>query len=123
MSNSFRKHLEVGQEVVLSSGIFGTVRALNEGRVELEAAPGTVLTVARQVVVRRVPKFQDRQPPDNDPDTTEARPRPGRVGPDQDRGLRRHILVAKKTPRPVRTLVVFGLSIAVLYGLAALGRT
>ena len=46
--------LEVGQEVVLSSGIFGTVRALSEGRVELEVAPGTVLTVARQVVVRQV---------------------------------------------------------------------
>lgn len=44
--------LEVGQEVVLSSGIFGTIRALDEGRVELEVAPGTVLTVARQVVVR-----------------------------------------------------------------------
>jgi preprotein translocase subunit YajC len=45
--------LGVGQQVVLSSGIFGTVRALNEGRVELEIAPGTVITVARQVVVRR----------------------------------------------------------------------
>ena len=31
--------------------------------------------------------------------------------------------MAKKTPRPVRTLVVFGLAIAVLYGLAALGGT
>jgi len=51
--------LEVGQEVVLSSGIFGTVRALSEGRVELEVAPGTVLTVARQVVVRRVSEFED----------------------------------------------------------------
>ena len=46
--------LEVGQEVVLSAGIFGTIRALEEGRVELEVAPGTVLTVARQVVVRVV---------------------------------------------------------------------
>jgi preprotein translocase subunit SecD len=31
--------------------------------------------------------------------------------------------VAKKTPRPVRTLLVFGLAIVVLYGLAALGQT
>ena len=51
--------LEVGQEVVLSSGIFGTVRALTEGRVELEVAPGTVLTVARQVVVRQVSDLED----------------------------------------------------------------
>jgi preprotein translocase subunit YajC len=50
--------LEVGQEVVLSSGIFGTVRALTEGRVELEVAPGTVLTVARQVVVRQVSELE-----------------------------------------------------------------
>ncbi len=49
---SLQAGLEVGQEVVLSSGIFGTIRALDEGRVELEVAPGTVLTVARQVVVR-----------------------------------------------------------------------
>jgi preprotein translocase subunit YajC len=46
--------LEVGDEVMLSSGIFGTVHALSEGRVELELAPGTVVTVARQAVVRRV---------------------------------------------------------------------
>ncbi len=31
--------------------------------------------------------------------------------------------MAKKTPRPVRTLVVFGLTILVIYGLAALGQT
>ena len=57
-----QEDLEVGQEVVLSSGIFGTVRALTDGRVELEVAPGTVLTVARQVVVRRVSEFEDSTP-------------------------------------------------------------
>ena len=31
--------------------------------------------------------------------------------------------MAKKTPRPGRTLLIFGLSILVLYGLAALGQT
>ncbi len=31
--------------------------------------------------------------------------------------------MAKKTPRPVRTLIIFGLSIVVIYGLAALGNT
>ena len=31
--------------------------------------------------------------------------------------------MAKKTPRPVRTLVIFGLAIVVLYGLAAIGQT
>jgi preprotein translocase subunit YajC len=53
-----QRDLEVGQEVVLSAGIFGTVRALNEARVEIEIAPGTVITVARQVVVRRVDQLE-----------------------------------------------------------------
>ena len=58
--------LEVGDEVVLSAGIFGRVRALTEGRVELEVAPGMVITVARQVVVRRVDEVesQGEQRPD-----------------------------------------------------------
>ena len=45
----------VGDEVIISAGIFGTVVALEGDRVQLEIAPGTVITVARQVVVRRAP--------------------------------------------------------------------
>ncbi len=48
-----QQDLEVGQEVVLSSGIFGTIRSLTDGRAELEIAPGTLITVARQAVVRQ----------------------------------------------------------------------
>ena len=51
--------LQVGDEVVLSAGIFGTVRSLSDARVEIEIAPGTVITVARQVVVRRVQDLPD----------------------------------------------------------------
>ena len=47
--------LEVGDEVIISAGIFGTVVALEDDRVRLEIAPGTVITAARQVVVRRAP--------------------------------------------------------------------
>jgi len=73
-----QNELEVGQEVVLSAGIFGTIRALNEGRVELEVAPGTILTVARQVVVRRAEELDDQprrdlenaDEPDEPTDTT-----------------------------------------------------
>lgn len=46
--------LEVGDEVVLNSGIFGTIVTLEDTTVGLEVAPGTTLKVARQVVVRRV---------------------------------------------------------------------
>jgi preprotein translocase subunit YajC len=78
-----QEELEVGQEVVLSSGIFGTVRALTDGRVELEVAPGTVLTVARQVVVRRVSEFEDTAP-DRGSDTGSGQATsedPGESGP------------------------------------------
>ena len=53
-----QEQLEVGQEIVLSAGIFGTIRALDGARVEVEVAPGTVLTVARQVVVRRAEEIE-----------------------------------------------------------------
>jgi preprotein translocase subunit YajC len=52
--------LEVGQEVVLSAGIFGTIRSLTETKVGIEVAPGTIITVARQVVVRRAEDIEDR---------------------------------------------------------------
>ena len=80
-----QNELEVGQEVVLSAGIFGTVRALNEGRVELEVAPGTVLTVARQVVVRRVSDIDGSAAPDretsSDTGTDPGPDRPTSEGP------------------------------------------
>lgn len=45
--------LAVGDEVIISAGIFGTIRTIDNQRVDLEIAPGTVVTVARTVVVRR----------------------------------------------------------------------
>ncbi|MGY2874982.1 preprotein translocase subunit YajC [Marmoricola sp. URHA0025 HA25] len=45
--------LAVGDEVIISAGVFGTVTALEGDRVRLEIAPGVVVTAARQVVVRR----------------------------------------------------------------------
>ena len=52
--------VQVGDEVIISAGVFGTVVALEDDRVRLEVAPGTVITVARQVVVRRAPEPIDR---------------------------------------------------------------
>lgn len=65
-----QQSLQVGDEVVLSAGIFGTVRSLSDARAEIEIAPGTVITVARQVVVRRVQDLPDEDraaAPDSDP--------------------------------------------------------
>lgn len=48
-----QQELQVGDKVVISAGIFGTIVGIDGSRVTLEVAPGVVLTVARQVVVRR----------------------------------------------------------------------
>ena len=58
----------VGDEVIISAGIFGTVTALEGDTVRLEIAPGTVITVARQVVVRRAPEATPEAGPDAGPD-------------------------------------------------------
>jgi preprotein translocase subunit YajC len=41
-----------GTEVMLGSGIFGTVASLDDETLRIEVAPGTVVKVARQAVVR-----------------------------------------------------------------------
>lgn len=51
-----QSELAVGDEVIISAGIFGTVVTLEDEQVRLEIAPGTVITVARQVVIRRAPE-------------------------------------------------------------------
>lgn len=58
--------LEVGDEVVINSGIFGRIASIEDNTVGLEVAPGTTLKVARQVVVRRV---EDEQPEPQENDT------------------------------------------------------
>ena len=70
--------LEVGDEVVLSAGIFGTIRSLTDTRAEIEVSPGTVLTVARQVVVRRVEDLPTTPRTIRDPPTRTNRPVPPR---------------------------------------------
>jgi preprotein translocase subunit YajC len=44
--------LEVGDEVVTTGGIFGTVRRLDDDRVDLEVSPGVVIVVARAAVAQ-----------------------------------------------------------------------
>lgn len=42
----------VGGEVMLGSGIYGTVTSIGDETVELEVSPGTRIKVAKQAVVR-----------------------------------------------------------------------
>lgn len=52
--NKLQAGVEVGSQVMLGSGIFGTVVGVADDHLQLEVAPGTVLKVARQAVVRVV---------------------------------------------------------------------
>ena len=44
--------LQVGQRVMLTSGLFGTIAALTDERVHLEVAPGLQLEVVRAAVAK-----------------------------------------------------------------------
>ena len=44
--------LQVGDEVMTTGGILGTVRSLDDDLVDLEIAPGTVIRVARMAVTQ-----------------------------------------------------------------------
>lgn len=45
--------MSVGDEIVTTAGIHGTVRRLDEATLELEIAPGVVVTLARGAVSQR----------------------------------------------------------------------
>lgn len=53
---AMQKQISVGDEVVTSSGIVGTVRAMNDERVMIEIAPGTTIEMVRRAVGQRIPK-------------------------------------------------------------------
>lgn len=48
--------VQIGSEVMLSSGIYGRVSALADDSLSLEVSPGTTMKVARQAVARVVPE-------------------------------------------------------------------
>jgi preprotein translocase subunit YajC len=51
-----QKAISVGDEVITTSGIIGTVRAMNDDRVLVEIAPGTTVEIVRRAVGQRVPQ-------------------------------------------------------------------
>jgi preprotein translocase subunit YajC len=44
--------LTVGDEVITTGGIFGTIRVITDERIELEVAPGVRITVARAAIAQ-----------------------------------------------------------------------
>ena len=66
--------LEVGDEVMLSSGIYGVLRSLDDERVSVELAPGVVVEVVRGAVGSKVPPAAESLADDQDEPETLARP-------------------------------------------------
>ncbi len=58
--------LEVGDEVVTSGGIYGTIKAIDDdGILDLEVSPGVVLRVARGAIAQRTGPEEVEQPPND----------------------------------------------------------
>jgi preprotein translocase subunit YajC len=51
--------LQVGDEVITIGGILGTIRELTDEKIELEVAPGVVITVARNAIAQMAQPFVD----------------------------------------------------------------
>lgn len=45
--------VQVGDEIITAGGVYGTVRSIADTTMEVEVAPGVVITVARQAVSGR----------------------------------------------------------------------
>ncbi|HEX6238067.1 MAG TPA: preprotein translocase subunit YajC [Acidimicrobiales bacterium] len=58
--------LQVGDEVVLTAGIFGKITALRPEELELEVSPGVELRVARPAVLRKVETLSEALGDDTD---------------------------------------------------------
>ena len=64
-----QREISVGDDVMLSAGIFGIVRSLDDAHVQVEIAPGTTIKVVRQAVLERVaePEEGSGEGPDDGP--------------------------------------------------------
>jgi preprotein translocase subunit YajC len=74
---STQSALRVGTEVMLGSGIYATVTSVDDEdttTIRVEVAPGTVVKVARQAVVRIIEPAPDEQAAVDGPDDSPADP-------------------------------------------------
>jgi len=49
---ALQESIQVGQRVMMSSGIYGTVISVIDDRARLEVAPGTVIEIARAAIAK-----------------------------------------------------------------------
>ena len=62
--------VEVGDEVMTSTGIFGTIRAVGDDEVKLEIAPGTEIRIVMRAILSRVSEgLEDGDEHETEPET------------------------------------------------------
>ena len=74
--------VEVGDEIITAGGIYGVVQSIDEDTMQVEIAPGVVMTLAREAVAQRRPDdppapgtIDLSEPTDSaDPTATDAAP-------------------------------------------------
>jgi preprotein translocase subunit YajC len=66
---SMQDALAIGDNVMLSSGVYGVVRGIDGVRVELEIAPEVVITVARAAISEMDITASQQSDPDAEDDT------------------------------------------------------
>ena len=67
--------LEIGDEVMLSSGIYGVLRSLDDERISVEVAPGVVVEVVRGAVGSKVaPAAESLADDEGEPETLPDHP-------------------------------------------------
>ena len=74
--------LGVGTEVMLGSGIYGTVASVGDDTLHLQVAPGTIVKVARQAVVKVIDRAEPSAEAPGGPWTEPTDPDAGPTDPD-----------------------------------------
>ena len=59
---SLQNSIQVGQRVMMSSGVYGTVRSITDDRARLEIAPGTEIEIARAAIAKVDEPITDTTP-------------------------------------------------------------
>jgi preprotein translocase subunit YajC len=60
--------VDVGDEIVTSGGVFGTVVSMDPETLEVEIAPGVIIKIARGAVAQKVPAYLDAAEDDAEDD-------------------------------------------------------
>ena len=105
--------LSVDDEVMLTSGVFATVREIADDHVKVEIAEGVVIKVARGAVGTKIEQAWT----EGDDAEAETTSRAAPTAP------RRTDMARNAAAHAGRTLIVLLIGIAVLFGLVALGGT